>query len=56
MSKDWANTCRDVNLGVLYDPQTIKIDLHESVKVQDKGQLFPKDHSKQRKDYKSKIS
>ena len=32
--KDWSLTCRDVTLGLFYDPQTTKIDLNQSVKVQ----------------------
>jgi hypothetical protein len=34
MPKNWSLTCLDVMLGVLYYPQTSKIDLHQSVKVQ----------------------
>lgn len=32
--KNWSITCRDVNLGLLYYPQTSKIDLNKSTKVQ----------------------
>jgi hypothetical protein len=32
--KDWSFTCRDVMLGVLYNPNTSKIDLSKSVKFQ----------------------
>ncbi|CAF2716645.1 unnamed protein product [Rotaria sp. Silwood2] len=32
--KDWAFTCRDVMLGLLYNPNTSKIDLNQSVKIQ----------------------
>ncbi|CAF1436065.1 unnamed protein product [Didymodactylos carnosus] len=32
--KDWARTCRDVMLGVSYNPQSTKVDLNESAKVQ----------------------
>lgn len=31
---DWSLTCQDVMLGVLYYPQTTKIDLNQSVQVQ----------------------
>ena len=34
ISKDWARSCQDVNLGVVYNPQSTKIDLNESVKIQ----------------------
>ncbi|CAF0858110.1 unnamed protein product [Adineta steineri] len=32
--KDWYLTCRDLNLGLYYNPQTSKIDLNQSVKVE----------------------
>ncbi|CAF1263730.1 unnamed protein product [Adineta ricciae] len=32
--KDWAVTCRDVMLGVSYQPQTVKINLNESVNIE----------------------
>lgn len=32
--KDWARSCRDVNLGLFYNPQSTKIDLNQSTKVQ----------------------
>lgn len=32
--KDWFLSCRDVMLGLYYEPQTTKIDLKQSVKVQ----------------------
>ncbi|CAF3718773.1 unnamed protein product [Rotaria sp. Silwood1] len=32
--KDWFHICRDDDLEVLYNPQTISLSLHESVKVQ----------------------
>ncbi|CAF4016732.1 unnamed protein product [Rotaria sordida] len=32
--KQWSLTCLDINLGVLFYPQTIKINLEESTKVQ----------------------
>jgi len=32
--KNWSLICRDVMLGLYYNPQTINISLHESVKVQ----------------------
>ncbi|CAF1230003.1 unnamed protein product [Rotaria sordida] len=32
--KDWARTCQDVTLGVSYNPQSTKIDLNKSTKVQ----------------------
>jgi hypothetical protein len=32
--KNWSLICRDVMLGLLYYPQTSKIDLNQSVKVQ----------------------
>jgi hypothetical protein len=34
IEKDWAFSCRDINLGVLYNTQTAKIDLNQSVKIQ----------------------
>jgi hypothetical protein len=32
--KNWSLTCRDVMLGLLYYPQSTKIDLNQSVKVE----------------------
>ncbi|CAF3907654.1 unnamed protein product [Rotaria sp. Silwood1] len=32
--KQWSRTCLDINLGVLYYPQTIKINLEESTEIQ----------------------
>ena len=32
--KNWTATCRDVNLGLFFNPQSSKIDLHQSAKVQ----------------------
>ena len=32
--KNWYGACRDVMLGLLYYPQTSKIDLNQSAKVQ----------------------
>ncbi|CAF0739716.1 unnamed protein product [Adineta steineri] len=32
--KDWARTCRDVMLGISYNPQSTKIDLNKNVKFQ----------------------
>lgn len=34
ITKDWARSCQDVNLGLLYHPQSAKIDLNQSVKIQ----------------------
>jgi hypothetical protein len=34
MPKNWSLICRDVMLGLFYYPQTSKIDLNQSVKVQ----------------------
>jgi hypothetical protein len=31
--KNWYNTCRDLNLELLYDPPFTKINLHESVEI-----------------------
>mgnify|MGYP001126513991 CR=1 FL=1 len=33
ISKDWTSTCRDVSLGISYDPQSAKIDTHQSVDI-----------------------
>ncbi|CAF4952652.1 unnamed protein product, partial [Rotaria magnacalcarata] len=32
--KNWSLACRDVMLGLLYFPQTSKISLDQSVKIQ----------------------
>lgn len=31
--KNWLIACRDVNLGVLYSPQSIKINLNKSSEI-----------------------